>query len=122
MVRTSFAQMKSAVRKITNTFSSSSRSSLQIVIYVSFRTSLMQLGRNINFPASLLKSFDQLHFQLNSSDVDVEENFFLHICGKKRLDCNLQLKRENQQTALSVFIQHCAEKVKINKTGRKVLN
>ena len=91
-----------------------------IVSYVSFRTSLMQvlkfhflrLSKGLSFSIKLLPS----------SDIDVEDKFFLHICGKKRLDCNLQFKRENQQTALSVFIQHCAEKVKINKTGRKVLN
>ena len=62
--------------------------------YVSFHTSLMQLSLDINFPASFFKRFDRLHFQSHSSDVDVEEKFFLHICGKKRLDWKLRSKRE----------------------------
>ena len=67
---------------------------MQSVNYVSFHTSLMQLAWDINFPAFLFKSFDRLHFQLRPSDVDVEEKFFLHICGKKRLDWKLRSKRE----------------------------
>ena len=69
-------------------------SSSQSVNYISFQTSLIQLGRDINFPASLFKSFDRLHFQSSSLDMDVEEKFFLHICGKKLLDWKLRLKRE----------------------------
>ena len=91
-----------------------------IVSYVSFLTSLMQVLK-FHF-LRLSKGLSFLIKLLPSSDIDVEDKFFLHICGKKCLDCNLRLKRENQQTALSVFIQHCAEKVKINKTGRKVVN
>ena len=87
--------------------------------YVSFHTSLMQLSLDINFPASFFKRFDRLHFQSHSSGVDVEEKFFLHICGKKRLDCNLRLERENQQTARRVFIQYCAEKTKSTKLEGK---
>ena len=81
-----------------------------IVSYVSFRTSLMQLlkfhflrlSKGLSFSIKLLPS----------SDIDVEDKFFLHICGKKRLDCNLRFERENQQTARRVFIQYCAEKTK----------
>ena len=42
----------------------------------------MQLSLDINFPASFFKRVDRLHFQSHSSNVDVEEKFFLHICGK----------------------------------------
>ena len=95
MVRTHSSWMKWAFREKNNAVSYS-----PIVSYVSFLTSLMQvlkfhflrLSKGLSFSIKLLAS----------SDIDVEDKFFLHICGKKRLDCNLRLKRENQQTALSV--------------------
>ena len=49
-----------------------------------------------NLLSSISENFKRFHFQLTSSDVDVEEKFFLHICGKKRLSWELRLKTKNQ--------------------------
>ena len=112
MVRTHSSWMKWAFREKNNAVSYS-----PIVSYISFRTSLMQL---LKF--HLLRLSKGLSFSiklLSSSDVDIEDKFFLHICGKKRLVCNLRFERENQQTARRVFIQYCAEKTKSTKLEGK---
>ena len=56
-----------------------------------------------------------------SSDVEVEEKFFLYICSTKRFGCNLRLPlmEEKQQTGECVFIQYCAEKTKSTKLEEK---
>ena len=72
-----------------------------IVSYVSFRTSLMQV---LKF--HFLRMSKGLSFSIKvlpSSDIDVEDKFFLHICGKKRLDCNLRLKREKSTNCTQCF-------------------
>ena len=64
-------------------------------------TSLMQLVWNIKFPASFSKP---------STDVDVEEKFFLHFCGKKRLDLKVTCKMKKSTKLQGIVLLNIVPK------------